>query len=111
MAHTPGEWFYDRRTESIGFPSGWLGSTKGREGEGLGDQHDDGQLMAAAPRLLAACEVQYSKFGNVPDTLEALAGLLDNGDLYNTGQGWAIVLWRIAEEQRAAIAAARGTGE
>lgn len=56
MAYTPGEWFYDRRTESIGFHGGWLGSTKGREGEELGDQHDDGQLMATAPRLLSALE-------------------------------------------------------
>ena len=54
MAHTKGDWFYDERTESIGFAGGWLGSTKGREGEGLGDQHDDGRLMAAASDLLNA---------------------------------------------------------
>lgn len=56
MAHTLGEWFYDDRTQSIGYSGGWLASTAGREGEGLGNEHDDGVLMAAVPDLLAACK-------------------------------------------------------
>ena len=45
MAHTQGDWFYDERTESVGFAGGWLGSTKGREGEGLGDQAEGQQCF------------------------------------------------------------------
>lgn len=67
MTHTPGNWFYDERTESIAFAGGWLGSTKGRRGEGLGDRHADGRLMAAAPALLAELE-------RVRDDLAMLAG-------------------------------------
>ena len=56
MAHTPGEWFYDERTQSVGYSGGWLASTAGREGEYLGNEHEDGRLLAAAPLLLKACK-------------------------------------------------------
>lgn len=57
MPHTPEPWFYDRRTESIGYAGGWIAGLDGREGEGLGCQRDDGMLMAAAPLLLRACKL------------------------------------------------------
>ena len=68
------------------------------------------QLRTERRHLLAACEAQYSKFGNVPSSLNELATQLKNGRLGDRN-AWAIVRNRIAETQRAAIAAARGPGE
>jgi hypothetical protein len=54
MTYTPGPWFFDKRTLSIGFSGGWIASVddQHREGEGLGVIFDDGKLIAAAPDLL-----------------------------------------------------------
>ncbi len=65
-------------------------------------------LQAVAPDLLNACEVHHSKFGDVPDTLDYLAALLKTKDLHQNEKAWAMCLHRIAEQQRAAIAKARG---
>ena len=56
MTHTPGPWFFDKRTLSIGFAGGWIASIDDqyREGEGLGVIFDDAHLIAAAPELLEA---------------------------------------------------------
>lgn len=62
MSRTLGDWFYDRRTECIGFSGGWLASLRDREGEGLGDQTDDGLAMAAAPKLLDTCRALSAAF-------------------------------------------------
>jgi hypothetical protein len=58
MTHTPGPFFYDKRTESVGCPAGWIASvqhTSKGDGE-FGNPDDDGELFAASPDLLAACE-------------------------------------------------------
>ena len=56
--HTPGPWFYDKRTESIGCSCGWIGRVQHEhEGDGeFGNPDDDGHLLAAAPELLDLCE-------------------------------------------------------
>ena len=53
MTHTPGPWFFDKRTLSIGFSSGWVASIadENREGEGLGVIFDDARLIAAVPTM------------------------------------------------------------
>ena len=58
MAHTPGPWWYDKRTESIGCASGWLGRVQHTQEADppFGNPDDDGQLMAAAPEMLAELE-------------------------------------------------------
>lgn len=56
--HTPGPWFYDKRTGSIGCAAGWVVGPNwhDKKGDGeFGDQDADGHLIAAAPDLLAAC--------------------------------------------------------
>ena len=59
MAHTPGPWWYDKQTESIGCASGWLGRVQHTQKADppFGNPDDDGQLMAVVPELLKACEM------------------------------------------------------
>ena len=87
MEHTPGPWWYDKRTESIGCASGWLGRvTPTQKAEPpFGNPDADGLLMATSPMLLAACEA----------ALDAL-------DEYTSWQEAARV------KLRAAISAAKG---
>jgi len=67
MTHTPGPWFYDIGTSSLGFSGGWIARIV-REGEGLGKNIDDAHLIAAAPELLdalkAITEVVYNDLIN-----------------------------------------------
>jgi hypothetical protein len=90
MTHTPGPFFYDKRTESVGCPAGWIASvqhTSKGDGE-FGNPDDDGELFAAAPNLLAACE--------------ALVAMCDGGT-FDLGD-----LTEIYDDACAAIAKARG---
>ena len=75
--------------------------TKGREGEGLGDQHDDGQLISAVPGLLAASQA-------------ALSYLSDQDARDDMSDAGFIRYDDVVDALRAAIAAARpgeGPGE
>jgi len=57
--HTPGPWWPDYRTASIGCEAGWIVGTEWHDqksDEEFGDIEDDMRLVAAAPDLLAACE-------------------------------------------------------
>ena len=56
--HTEGEWGYDKRRGSVYGPPGWIASVQhDRKGDSdFGDIDADGQLLAAAPALLAACK-------------------------------------------------------
>lgn len=58
---TPGPWFYDEQTESVGSPAGWVAnvpSERSRKSDvTFGDVRADGQLIAAAPDLLRACRL------------------------------------------------------
>jgi len=86
MTHTPGPWWYDRRTNSIGCPSGWLGRVEHtrKADPPFGNLDDDGQLLAAAEGLLAACEtalnyLEYEQYqgteaiGYIQDLRDAIA--------------------------------------
>lgn len=111
MAHTKGPWFYDERTESIGFADGWLGSTKGREGEGLGDQHDDGRAMAAAPRLLKA--LKAVEWVNGQEPASGMGGMMEQvcpwcDKVGTPDDGWAHNADCV---RQAALDKASGTGE
>ena len=77
MAHTPGPWWYDKRTESIGCPSGWLGKVQltRKADPSFGNPDDDGQLMAAAPELLAA--LKAIEWIDGQDTAPGMAGMME----------------------------------
>jgi len=72
VAHTPGDFFYDPRTESIGSEAGWIARVEHtQKGDGeFGNPDDDGYLFAAAPDLLAALEIV--EWVNAPDALGQL---------------------------------------
>jgi hypothetical protein len=59
--NTIGPWFYDECAESIGSPAGWIASIPqkriSKSDVAFGDLHYDALLIAAAPDLLAACEM------------------------------------------------------
>lgn len=79
--HTPGPWFYDVRTESIGCEAGWIVGPywhdQKSDGE-FGDQDADGRLIAAAPDLLKACEAALPLLIDATELVPAGAPF-DNG--------------------------------
>ena len=75
--HTPGPWWPDYRTSSIGCEAGWIVGTEWHDqksDEEFGDIEADMRLVAAAPDLLAVCEelvhVIDKLFDTYPDWIE-----------------------------------------
>lgn len=64
--HTPGPHWYDEHTESIGCEAGWIARIEHtRKGDGeFGNPDADGRLYAAAPALLEACKLAYTRLFN-----------------------------------------------
>ncbi len=100
MSHTPGEWWYDEHTESIGCPAGWIGRVQHTQKADppFGSPDDDGRLMASAPKLLKVC-----RHGR-----DALANLLEFNIL--TRHEYRAEAQELIDEIDAAIKAAEGEG-
>ena len=96
--HTPGPWWPDYRTASIGCGAGWIVGTEWHDqksDEEFGDIEDDMRLVAAAPELLAACEA-------------VLALAEKNDDPEMSEESLEQMAQEAADRIRAAIAKAKG---